>query len=585
MAGTEDAPTSAAKPPQKRKGWPADHPTRIAQREAREAAILAAGGKIPPRRPPRKSKTKAAVLEDELLGLAEGGQGGPDRSSPVPGSELNGADDETDGGHGDGLKAAAAKQEPVGPDTIVHPCGLTRAEVIRKIENADMDGLTEADVKQVQDEMWVRAKESAGGVSIRKDGTLRRKPGPAKGWKQMRGEDVLSRRKKGNEAGITSTRGEQEEDELDSDQDQDPPVPVDTEGVAVRDPNNDADAEADIAALLDEDEAEQDLEHRRSKKRRRLDRIGDDEGDGLTRESLFDTDEERLDLGEDDDNETDRRSSIVDMDDFPPLQSGTGALPASTGTASSKRSSKPKGKGAGGAGAGGGAMTAGMSAKQAWSRMTKDQKEMSKKAEMLAQGATVQQLAEADGTTTLPAAVLGAGAGFDDVGLGAGDVNALEASGVAPNTQDPRGVSEAEAKVRLGLVEELQRQAWAAIVRDVPRVSSSLPPNLNLKVGVQADDLAQMYRVYQSYDTFAKQDKLRVGQACMRNAFTQRQMKPTFRSAARINKEAASKAKRVIKEVSSPIHSAPSSLASSSPECRVPPTLEHAPARQRSGAH
>ena len=57
-----------------------------------------------------------------------------------------------------------------------------------------------------------------------------------------------------------------------------------------------------------------------------------------------------------------------------------------------------------------------------------------------------------------------------------------------------------------------------------------------------------MYRVYQAYDNVVKQDSARTAQAAMRNAFTQRSLKPTFKSAARINKDAGSKAKRVIKE-------------------------------------
>jgi len=42
----------------------------------------------------------------------------------------------------------------------------------------------------------------------------------------------------------------------------------------------------------------------------------------------------------------------------------------------------------------------------------------------------------------------------------------------APNTDDPRGVSENEARIRLGLVEDLQKLAWASIVKDIPRVSN-----------------------------------------------------------------------------------------------------------------
>ena len=59
-----------------------------------------------------------------------------------------------------------------------------------------------------------------------------------------------------------------------------------------------------------------------------------------------------------------------------------------------------------------------------------------------------------------------------------------------------------------------------------------------------------MYRVYQQYDVTLKQDLQRTSHAAMRNAFFQRSMKPTYKSAARINKETITKSRRVIKEVS-----------------------------------
>ena len=59
-----------------------------------------------------------------------------------------------------------------------------------------------------------------------------------------------------------------------------------------------------------------------------------------------------------------------------------------------------------------------------------------------------------------------------------------------------------------------------------------------------------MYRVYQAYDSAVRQDSLRTAQAAVRNAFTQRALKPTYKSAARINKDAGTKARRVVKEVS-----------------------------------
>jgi hypothetical protein len=59
-----------------------------------------------------------------------------------------------------------------------------------------------------------------------------------------------------------------------------------------------------------------------------------------------------------------------------------------------------------------------------------------------------------------------------------------------------------------------------------------------------------MYRVYQACDSAAKQNASRTAQACVRNAFAQRAMKPSFKSIARINKDAMMKGKRVVKEVS-----------------------------------
>jgi len=64
----------------------------------------------------------------------------------------------------------------------------------------------------------------------------------------------------------------------------------------------------------------------------------------------------------------------------------------------------------------------------------------------------------------------------------------------------------------------------------------------------ETDD--QMYRVYQACDSAAKQNASRTAQACVRNAFAQRAMKPSFKSTARINKDAMMKGKRVVKEVS-----------------------------------
>jgi DNA helicase INO80 len=183
--------------------------------------------------------------------------------------------DEEEDASGSVAAAAPPPEEPVGPDSIVQPSGFTRAEVIRKIEKNDMIGLTEADVKQVQDEMWLRQFTSLKGPMIRKDGTVRKKPGPAKGWKKMR-------REQGLETG--SARGD------DSDG-------GDTISVAGDTINGEADAE--IAALL-----EGDGETRKEKvkvKRRKLD--NGDEGTRYASEN-----DVRLDFDEEDD---ERKSSIA----------------------------------------------------------------------------------------------------------------------------------------------------------------------------------------------------------------------------------------------------------------------------------
>lgn len=61
--------------------------------------------------------------------------------------------------------------------------------------------------------------------------------------------------------------------------------------------------------------------------------------------------------------------------------------------------------------------------------------------------------------------------------------------------------------------------------------------------------ITQVYRVYQAYDTAAKADAIRKAEACQRNAFFQRASKPTYKSIARIKKDSAVKAKKVVKEV------------------------------------
>lgn len=348
-----------AKIPPKRKGWPADHPTRIAQREAKEAAI-AAGIELPKRKYHRKTrKEKAAALDAELLGLADGEAA---HSSPMPGSDAFDGEDGEEEAKADAVAEAEseAPAEPTRPDTIVLPCGLTRAEVIAKVEANDMIGLTENDVKAVQDEMWLRKKDVVGGALIRKDGTVRKKPGPAKGWKKLRGDVGGKRGAEGDwdsDAGDTSVAGDTVNGELD----------------------------ADLAALLP------------------------DEGPRVKRVKL-DHDEEDED-GDEDDEEDGRRGSL----------DGQGSRPL-----------KHKEPGVG---------------KGRWARPTKPEKDLLKMTEEIA----VQVEPEVPDDELAP-----------------------NVENLAPNSQDARGVSEYEAKIRCGLVEELQRQAWFSIVRDIPRVCRSI---------------------------------------------------------------------------------------------------------------
>jgi DNA helicase INO80 len=474
--------------PSKRKGWPSDHPTRVAQREAKEA-LLAAGMEVPKRK--YKRKPKIATIEDELLGLAEGDEG---RSSPAPPSEGIEADEDAQSVKGE--REDLAPEEPVGPDSIVYPCGLTRAEVIRRVEKNDLRGLTETDVKAVQDEMWIRQfdPDALKGGMIRKDGTIRKKPGPAKGWKKMR-------RDLGLDGG--SARGDDS----------------DGESMSHAGETANGEADADIEALLEGDAAPERTTTSSSTKRggkAKAKRRKLDEGDEVTRYAS--ENDSRLGLDDEDD---ERRSSIVDG-----LEAGTGGK---------KHKSKAREPGVG---------------KGKWTRPTKPEKDMLKKAEALAVQNVMQSAA--DTTAGTPEEVDASTAAAATAATAAGGQEAaveLVSQGPAPNTEDPRGVSEAEARVRLGLVEDLQRQAWQSIVRDIPRVRRFEPSDFRSSARSLMTN-SQMYRVYQAYDSVVKQDSARKAQAAVRNAFSQRSMKPTFRSTARINKDAGTKARKVIKEVS-----------------------------------
>lgn len=355
------------KVPVKRKGWPADHPTRIAQRQAKEAA-LAAGIEIPKKKYVRRNKKSAAsaAIDDELLGLVEGDV---HPSSPMGASSAA----EDDGGEPPEINRDAT--------SIVWPSGLTRAEVMAKVEADDLRGLTEEDVKQVQDEMWLKKN---GPAALRKDGTMRKKPGPAKGWKAMR---------------KAQTRGEDDESEAGD------------RSVAAEE------ADADIAALLEEPASTPQPVKKPSKRKKKS-----------AKDAVEVTEADEL------------KPSVDDEDDALSLLEN-GDTPVSV--AKKPRTSKAREPGVG---------------KGRWTRPSKEEKELKSKASTIAMQQAIQQAND--------------GADTD------GAENVVEFGGPAllaqmehtPNTYDPRGVSEAEAHVRLGLVEDLQKQAWAQLMRDVPKV-------------------------------------------------------------------------------------------------------------------
>lgn len=409
-----DGKNVTVKVPTKRKGWPADHPTRIAQRQAKEAA-LAAGQELPKKKYKRKSKVSSAAIDDELLGLAEGDMVAA--SSPMPASSVHDGDDD--------------HIPSIDPNALVWPSGLTRAEVIAKIEANDMRGLTEDDVKQVQDEMWLKKN---GPAARRKDGTMRKKPGPAKGWKRMR---------RLAEKAEKAARGEA----VDSDGDES---------------MLNGEADADIAALLDDGSEAPPKKRRQSKKKKSV-AAADVTVDDIINSEI---DEIKAD------------------DDAAPATNGDAPPPPPP---PKKRSGKAKEPGVG---------------KGRWTRPPKQPKIKAKEEKKEAAAAAArEEVVSAPPPPPPPPRH-------------------------QPNTYDPRGVSEREAEVRLNLVEEIQRQVWASIIRDVPRV----------------------YRVNQAYDNAVKQDAARTAQACQRNLLNSRNLRPSHRS-AKSNKDANAKAKRVMREM------------------------------------
>ena len=374
-----------------------------------------------------------STLEDELLGLVEGeedhpGGGGsrPGASSPPPYSD----DDEVEYGYDNDNDELNA--ERFDPDMIVQPSVLTRAEIIAKVQSGHMAGLTEQDVKAVQDEMWLRDKAAAGGAPMNKDGTVRRKPGPAKGWKKLRGGIDWDERSEGTSVGEGTMNGD-----------------------GTRDRERERkETDNEIAALLGEE---------------------DD-----------DADETFTPGGK-------KAKSKIQLQALKKRKLGSeGGLPEGSELDYSEDDRAKAGKAVG---------------KKGKSR-----------------------------PTLLGAELMGDNDATSEAGL-------AEAQEVGPNVQDPRGVSEAEARHRLGVVEDLEKVVWASICRDIPRVSYFF-------LHIERLANVQMYRVYQACDSAAKQNASRTAQACVRNAFAQRPMKPSFKSIARINKDAMMKGKRVVKEVS-----------------------------------
>lgn len=408
----------------------------------------------------KKRKSRKLNLDDELLGLASSPPGSPNAAAEAAKSESK--------HHIYGMNGPIDPANPPSPSTIVYPSGLTRAEVIAKCEAGDVQGLTEDDVKAVQDEMWMREKaaqaaENGGVLPTNKDGTVRRKPGPAKGWRKIRGIDKKKETTPGKAQSTTAG--------------------------SVAGSVADEEAEADIAALLDDSIAKKG----KKVKRRKLEESG--------------AESPRFADAEDEYNEH-RPSDSVLLDEIEDEHSRAGSvgesnaldtLPAASAPPK-KKNSKTKEPGVG---------------KGRWTRPTKPEKELVKKAEALASRTSKASLA---------------GPSDDTFGVGPGPAEEVQEEikhEYAPNTHDPRGVSENEAKIRHELVEDLQKQAWSNIVRDVPRI----------------------YRVFQGYDQSMKQIAQRRAQACVRNAFGQRNQKTMQRQSGKVNKEGAAKAKRIVKEL------------------------------------
>ncbi|RXK36632.1 hypothetical protein M231_06095 [Tremella mesenterica] len=520
----------------KRRGWPSDHPTRIAQRERKAASVA-----LLPKKPRSHKKKMAAALEDELLDLAGDTSSRLDSdderpstpslrlshsAQPTPHSNredvtpkartsASNPDDPFDQPEGQvtDKKKGKTKEETTenvtdrwDPDIIVQPSGLTRAEVITKVESGNMRGLTEEDVKAVQDEMWMRQKIKDGKALVRKDGTIRKKPGPAKGWKKLRRGEEFSEVEEGEESETYHSTNIKISNLSNNPQDSSP------------------------YDVYDQDEESNELENEHSNK------IGvrKDKDKGKGKENQLDSLDDQLE-------------SLVN-----PLNSN------------SKKTSKVKEPGVG---------------KGRWTRPPKDDKKreigyeedvwriegwgeenyhnshphpLSIQQNSSRSGSNFHPLGKnnqsAHGMTgrvstlgisglgsghNVPFGISGSGLGVNlgissNSGMGMNGEGERGGMGGEGNVDDPRGVSEIEAIIRYGLVDDLQRQIWAGVVRDVPR----------------------MYRVYQSSSTVLRANALRTAQACYRNSVTQRSLKPSFKTTSRQTKETISRSKKIMKELS-----------------------------------
>ncbi|WVW84451.1 hypothetical protein I302_106485 [Kwoniella bestiolae CBS 10118] len=438
----------------------------------------------------RKSKGGAGKLpgvnlDDELLGLA----GDEAASSPAfPPSDAPVPDFGDDEDHDD--EDEEEEEESKDPMSIVKPCGLTRAEVISKIESNDISGLTEDDVKAVQDEMWLRMKEKEGGAPVNKDGTVRKKPGPAKGWKRIRGIDAK------REKGRKSITGGDDYSEM-----------GDTSTV-------NGEADADIAALLG-------------------DEVLPPSGSGPSKKSSkakakkrkLENDNEEIKFVDSEDDAGLGPTAEECMDEDRSIRAGSvgGSSVINEGSVvhtGSKKKSKAKEPGVG---------------KGRWTRPIKPEKEKEEALPSTTAGTGANTPAGGKGKKPVAIAPQPQPDQMEEVNTmldlpfaSSEIVNETvpeKPPGPAPNSYDPRGVSEAEARVRFGLVEDLQKMVWSNVVRDVPKI----------------------YRVYQGYDTTVKQSASRRIQAAVRNGHGQRNLKLTQRN--KNVRDSISKAKRVVKEM------------------------------------